>query len=52
MSVGIDALLERVDADAAIAVEKAFVFLSMRDVDLEDLLDDVGHRSRARTKVR
>ena len=39
----IDALLERVDTDAAVGIEEAFFFGALLDVDLDDLIDHIGH---------
>src|SRR5690606_19742262 len=39
----IDALLERVDSDTAEGVEEGFFFGALLDVDLDQLVDHVGH---------
>nr|GFA29209.1 hypothetical protein [Tanacetum cinerariifolium] len=39
----IDALLERVDADALIGVDEALVFVAFLDINVDQLLDNVRH---------
>src|SRR5215472_10295826 len=43
MSRGIDALLERLDAEPPDGVDEALVLVAALDVDVDQALDDVGH---------
>src|SRR3989454_3728774 len=46
MSRGIDALLERFDAEPADGVDKALIFVAALHVDVDEAADDVGHFGR------
>src|SRR5437867_7188769 len=43
MSRGIDALLERLDAEPADGIDEALVLVALVDVDVDETADDLGH---------